>query len=532
MFQKLTKKQQETFLQEQLKAKEILEKFTTAQSRRAPWETHWKEAYDYTIPQRSVFFGGFRAGSRRVDNLFDATAADAAEQLAASLLSQLTPPWSQWVGLKPGPALNDQEIENIAPVLEKATQTIREQFDRSNFAVEMHQCYLDLVVGGTACLLFEETKPGAYSAFKFTAIPLSEVYLAEGEQGRLDVTFRSSEVLYNELSDRFPKIKELHGFERQAMRDENKTYQLIESVIPDGHRYEYTAILMDDNFDPILLKEKHLNQSPFINFRWLKSPGEIYGRSPVMKALPDIKTANKVVELILKNASIAVTGIWQADDDGVLNPANIKLTPGSIIPKAVGSAGLKPLQMPGNFDVSQLVLEDLRRRINHALLADRLTQINDRRMTATEVLERSAEMAQILGATYGRLQSEMLMPISRHAYQILKRRGAIPDLMLDGRTLALDDRSPLARAQAQRDVQSTLSWMNTALSYGPEGAAAIDTAAAVRWLGKNLGVPMELIKAPVQQQGNAVIQQQPLDALALDTALTEQMNNPISPLNS
>jgi len=28
-----------------------------------------------------------------------------------------------------------------------------------------------------------------------------------------------------------------------------------------------------------------------------------------MKALPDIKTANKVVELILKNASIAVTGI-------------------------------------------------------------------------------------------------------------------------------------------------------------------------------------------------------------------------------
>ena len=61
-----------------------------------------------------------------------------------------------------------------------------------------------------------------------------------------------------------------------------------------------------------------------------------------MTALPDIKTANKVVELILKNASIAVTGIWLADDDGVLNPANVKLVPGSIIPKAVGSAGLTP----------------------------------------------------------------------------------------------------------------------------------------------------------------------------------------------
>ena len=79
-----------------------------------------------------------------------------------------------------------------------------------------------------------------------------------------------------------------------------------------------------------------------------------------MKALPDIKTANKVVELILKNATIAVTGIWQAEDDGVLNPSNIRLTPGAIIPKAVGSKGLSPLQTAGDFDVSELVLSDLR----------------------------------------------------------------------------------------------------------------------------------------------------------------------------
>lgn len=495
MLTKIEQRHAQDIIEGQLKAKAILEKFSAAQARRTPWETHWKQAYDYTIPQRSVFSGGFSAGSRRVDNLFDATAADAAEQLAASLLAQLTPPWSQWVGLKPGPALSDVEIENIAPILEEASQTIREQFDRSNFAVEMHQCYLDLVVGGTACLLFEETKPGSYSAFKFTAIPLSEVYLEEGEEGRLDVTFRKSEVDYDELSARFSSVKKIVGFERNAMRDLSKKYKIIESVIPENNGYQYSAVLVDVGSDPILLKEKQITQSPFINFRWLKSPGEIYGRSPVMKALPDIKTANKVVELILKNASIAVTGIWQADDDGVLNPANIKLIPGSIIPKAVGSNGLQPLKMPGNFDVSQLILEDLRRRINHALLADRLTQISDRRMTATEVLERAAEMAQMLGATYGRLQSEMLTPIARRAYKILKRRGAIPDLMLDGRTLALDDRSPLARAQAQRDVQSTLSWINTALSFGAEGATAIDTAAAVRWLGKNLGVPVELIRA-------------------------------------
>jgi hypothetical protein len=158
------------------------------------------------------------------------------------------------------------------------------------------------------------------------------------------------------------------------------------------------AVVETDTFDiasETVLAEGRFAVSPFINFRWLKAPGEVYGRSPVMKALPDIKTANKVVELVLKNASIAVTGIWQADDDGVINPATIKLVPGTIIPKAVGSAGLTPLETPGRFDVSELVLDQLRERIRKALFVDQLGQVNGPRMTATEVLERSAEMARV-----------------------------------------------------------------------------------------------------------------------------------------
>src|SRR3712207_9562090 len=72
---------------------------------------------------------------------------------------------------------------------------------------------------------------------------------------------------------------------------------------------------------------------------------------PYTTLFRSIRTANTVVEMVLKNASIAVTGIWQAEDDGVLNPATVRLVPGSIIPKAPGSAGLTPLAAPGNFDI-------------------------------------------------------------------------------------------------------------------------------------------------------------------------------------
>ena len=472
----------------------LLQRFASAKAKRGIWESHWQECYDYALPHGGGFGRGGNPGERKTDRLFDGTAADAVEQLAASLLAQLTPPWSRWFGLMPGPDLSEAERGTVAPLLEKAAATLQSHFDRSNFAVEMHQCYLDLVTAGTACLLFEEAPPGDYSSFRFTAVPLAEAVLEEGADGRLDGTFRRSELTLAQLRLRFPDAAIGPAMEREAAQDPQVLFGVVEAVLKEGPVYRYTVILDGGSAEDEVLAEGRFARSPFINFRWLKAPGETYGRSPVMKTLPDIKTANKVVELVLKNASIAVTGIWQADDDGVLNPGTIRLVPGTIIPKAVGSAGLTPLAAPGRFDVSQLVLDDLRRRIRHALLVDKLGQVTDGRMTATEVMERSAEMSRLLGATYGRLQSELLTPLMMRAVAILRRRGEIPDIVVDDRTVELQYRSPLAQAQAQRDVQATLRWLEVAGGLGREGGAVVDHAAAARWLARSFGVPGELIR--------------------------------------
>lgn len=473
---------------------QLMTRFRAAGKVRAEWESLWQECYDFALPQRGGFLSVLSPGKRRTDRIYDATAMDAADQLAASLLANLTPSWSQWFGLKPGPDLSDSEAEKLAPVLERAARTIQDHFDRSNFAVEIHQCYLDLIVGGTASLFFEENEPGAFSAFRFSAVPLSQIVLEEGESGYLDGAYRTLDLTVEQMRERYPLAELPTDLIRKSQRDPQERFKVLEAVIPDGLAYAYKACLLDVGREVLLLAEGRFEQSPFISFRWLKSPGEIYGRSPIMKALPDIKTANKVVELILKNASIAVTGIWQADDDGVLNPANIELVPGSIIPKAVGSQGLQPLDMPGRFDISQLVLDNLQARIRHALLADKLAPIASPRMTATEVLERAAEMSLLLGATYGRLQSELLTPLITRAFAILRRRGEVPDIALDGRLVALDYRSPLARSQGQRNVQNTLSWITSVMAMGGDAALAVDLPAAARFLGDALAVPSDLIR--------------------------------------
>lgn len=73
------------------------------------------------------------------------------------------PPLTPWFGLKAGTDLTPDEAKAIAPALEKAARLLQAHFDQSNFIVEIHQCFLDLVVAGTASLVFEEADIGELS---------------------------------------------------------------------------------------------------------------------------------------------------------------------------------------------------------------------------------------------------------------------------------------------------------------------------------------------------------------------------------
>ena len=463
---------------------EIIARHGAALDRRRAQDALWQDCYDHVLPPAT---GGRVA-------LFDATAADAAEQLAASLLAELTPPWSRWFGLAPARGTADPAA---AALMEDAAETLQAHLDRSNFALEMHQAFLDLVVAGTGLLLVEEAPTGEASALRFTAVPLREAVLEEGAGGRLDTVFRAARLTSAGLAARYPAAAP----PRIEDGEDTPRHRVVEAVWPDRDGHRFRAVLVTDAA-PVTLAEGRFAESPFIAFRWLKAPGETYGRGPVAKALPDIRTANKVVELVLKNASIAATGIWQAEDDGVLNPATVRLEPGAIIPRAPGSSGLTPLAAPGNFDVSQLVLADLRARIRTALLADRLGPEQRARMTATEVLERAAETARLLGATYGRLQAELLAPLVARCLSILRRRGEAPSLVIEGREAVPRYRSPLAQVQGRADAANTLLFLQAVRAMGPEAVAQLDLPAAARWLGRTLSAPAEVLipEAPTAKE--------------------------------
>lgn len=370
---------------------------------RAPWIARWDSALRYTVP----------TSDNDVATLFDATASDAADNLAASIYTLLTPPESLWLSLVPE---SEKSPDAIA-----ATSALRANLNESNFYTTIHQCYMDLIVLGTACLFMAENPIGAASAFSFTAIPMHDIAVLPG------AVFHTATMPAYEVMEKYPSWTPPSDMRDTIKNNPDTPLRLVQSLIGT----DFTAWLdVGGDIENNIVSTGKFETNPYIIFRWSVASGEQYGRGPVLRALPDIKTANKVVELVLKNATIAVSGIWQADDDGVINLSNINLTPGAIIPKAVGSSGLTPLSSGANFDVSQIVLKDLRERIRHALLADRLGLLSEKEMTATEILARNADMMRILGATYGRLLHEFIHPLVERGLQILSRRGIIDKISL------------------------------------------------------------------------------------------------------
>lgn len=384
---------------------DLQQMYTRAINMREPWMRRWADARRYTMPTTD----------EDLATLFDATASDAAAGLAACMYSLLTPPESLW--------LNLVRESNESPDPEIATTALRANLNDSNFYTTIHQCYMDLVTLGTACLFMAESPIGASSAFTFTAIPITDIAILP------NAVFHTATISGTEILRRYPEWTPPRNIMDRIKKDGEYQMRLVQSLVDN----EFVAwVDTDGDFENNVVSRGTFETNPYLIFRWSVASGELYGRGPIMRALPDIKTANKVVELVLKNATIAVSGIWQADDDGVINLGNINLTPGAIIPKAVGSSGLTPLASGANFDVSQIILKDLRERIRHTLLADRIGLLSDKEMTATEILARNADMLRILGATYGRLLHEFIRPLCDRGLQILARRGVIDKISLHG----------------------------------------------------------------------------------------------------
>jgi hypothetical protein len=115
----------------------------------------------------------------------------------------------------------------------------------------------------------------------------------------------------------------------------------------------------------------------------------------------------------------------------------------------------------------------------------------------------------LLGATYGRLQAELLTPLVSRCLSILRRRGEVPAILLDGQEARIAYQSPLARVQGRADAANTLLFLQAVAALGPAASAVVDLPAAARHLARTLSAPSAVLAPLAPGTAQAPIQEQP-----------------------
>ena len=493
---------------------DILKRHDVAQRRKDNWRQIYEDCYEFGLPQRNLYDGyyegGGSPGQNKMVRVFDSTAINATQRFANRIQSGLFPPYAPWCRLEPGPDIPEDRRIEAQIALDMYADTMFSVLRQSNFDLAMGEFLLDLAVG-TACMLVQ---PGDdMTPIRFTAVPQYLVSIEEGAHGKVDNVYRRMRMKGEAIPQHWFDAEIPPRLQRMIDDKPTEEIELVEATLydPDEGDYCYHVIWAEGK-EGLLMRR--MKSSPWIVARYMKVAGEIYGRGPLVTAIPDIKTLNKTLELLLKNASLSIAGVYTAADDGVLNPQAIRIAPGAIIPVARngGPSGesLRMLPRSGDFNVSQIIINDLRMNVKKILLDDTLPPDNMSARSATEIAERMKELAQNLGSAFGRLITETMVPLISRILYVMDERGMIEmPLRVNGLEVKVTPVSPIAQAQNMGDIEKIMQWVQMSSALGPEGQMAVKTGSIADYVADKLGIPASLRTTPEER---AEMMQQAMEA--------------------
>lgn len=415
-----------------LSAETLLKRFEELKQIRGPWEKHWEEIRTYVLPRYlDVVQGQGRAGQKHTGKVFDSTASLALERFAAVLDSLLTPRTQLWHGLKASSAALNQLPEVKAWFEAVVAQLFQFRYQASaNFASQQQEVYLSLGAFGTAVLSVEEASGGALC---YRHIPITSVYLAENHEGNIDTLFRTFSLTARQAKIQWPQERLPEVIERAALEQPERLFSFVHAVFPEaghipGKRGFMSAYVCMDS--KTILATGTYRVFPYVVSRYVTTQGEVYGRSPAMAVLPDIKLLNEMERTQLHAVHHQVRPPLLVPDDGTLR--TITLAPGAINYGGISPSGsplIQPMAIGGRLELNEAKMEQKRRVIQDAFLVTLFQILVDSpAMTATEVLQRAQEKALLLAPIVGRQQTESLGPLIERELDILAEQHALPPL--------------------------------------------------------------------------------------------------------
>lgn len=477
---------------EQTKKAQIITRLGQLKAERATWFAHWQDITTYLLPRQGRYFMQDRnKGWKRNNAIFDSTGTRALYTLAAGLMGGLTSPARPWFRL----GVQDQSLMRNAAVkdwLSRSTTIMLDIFQRSNVYRALSGMYLELGAFGTAACIVAQDFDSVIHLFPLTA---GEYCIATNWKGEVCTLYREFQKTIGEVVKEFGKencsqhvinmyergsldqwITIVHAIEPREDRDVTKV---------DDKNMAWKSVYYEMGGDG----EQCLRESGFKKFnvlapRWDVAGGDIYGHSPGMEALGDVKQLQQ--EQLRKSQ-----GIDYMTNPPLQIPTNLKnrdvnRLPGGITFRDSAGNGDKIESMfEVRLDLNHLLadIQDVRGRIRGSFYADMFLMLQndsqDTRKTATEVAELHEEKMLMLGPVLERLHNELLNPLIDITFDYMIEAGVVPQppKELEGQDLSVELVSMLAQAQrsiATNGVDRFIHNVGMIAQFKPEVLDKID----------------------------------------------------------
>ena len=504
------------------KMSDIKKRFQLAKQDRSQYENYIDTAFRYSIPQRRIYLEA-QNKLRPNPEVYDSTAILGTQRFATKLQSMLVPTAQPWMAYTNGTDTAEGEDADARKLeLDKDSKIFHNELKHSNFDTQVAEAFQDLSIT-TGALLVNPAPAGSISAVTFKAVPISELYLENPMDGQVRTAFREHEMRLDSVTSMYVGAKLSDKQEKTLEKDPNAKVTIVESVVYKQLEDMYEISILDMKEDYYFL-ELTDETSPWVIFRENVVPDSALGFGRVMRVLPDIKMVNKVKELMVKGGSIAVSGTFMAHDDGVLNPYNVRLRAGGIIPVNSNdrtNPSIARLDTPTNFDWGTMEIQSLQATINDVLLSNPYGSIEQTPVrSATEITARNSDLFDSVSSSFGRLQTEFVSPVIKRVTAILQKAGRLrEDLVLDGRDVSYDFVSPLTRLQKSAEIENVIEWLSVVGTMGEEiTQLTVKMEDVPRWLGEKYNVPQELMRSKEEttEAGEASVEAQlpPTDPMA------------------
>tara|TARA_Y100000310_G_scaffold231835_1_gene234550 strand:+ start:554 stop:2176 length:1623 start_codon:yes stop_codon:yes gene_type:complete len=464
-------------------ATEVIKRYDELKSERGAWESHWSEIAERVIPRYHETMqtpdSGLTKGNKRTERMIDSTAATALERFAAALEAMLTPRSQKWHHVRPSdPVLAKDHAVKLW--FEDTTDRLFKlrYAPSANFASQQHEVYMGLGAYGTGLMYTDSHDEGG---FRYRATDLREVLIQLNHQGILDTSYRKFNISARNMKQkvdagRWSTIPD--AVESVLKNTPDKLFEVIHCIRPreevepgrlDARGMQFASFYVAVESQQVV-SEGGFNTFPYQASRYVTGPGEVYGRSPAMMALPAIKVLNEQKKTMLAQGHRAVAPVLLSHDDGVIDTFSMK--PGHVNPGGVSAEGRQLVHaLPvGDLAAGQELMDMERSVINDVFLVT-LFQIlvETPTMTATEVLERAREKGALLSPSMGRQQSEGLGPMIMREIDIAQQQNLLepmPSLLIEaqGEFDIIYD-SPLSRSQRAEEAAGWMRTLEAAVAY-------------------------------------------------------------------